>query len=1450
MYYPKFYKMGYFTRILIASSLLCVCALLLWHCSPGEGGEDGGEKCLTAKDCPALSKNCIATPCICKAGACVPRTNNPPNADAGKDQEVKVKEKVFLDGGGSFDPDGDAFTFSWSIVTKPEGSKAELENAKTRTASFTPDVAGDYVVQLEVADAQSKATDDVKITVKRAANNPPKAKIGDDQFVNIGATVTLDGSGSSDPDGDTLTFSWKLEVPTGSKAALSDAKVPKPTFVVDLEGDYKVTLEISDGEKTDTVSGTVKAAKDLDKKPTIDSLDPARAPAGVFSTVKIIGKQFVQGAVVLFKSREVAPKQTSETELLVDLDLIGTTAGKYPVVVKNPNGQQSNAVDLEVFVVPEPVIATLTPDKAGSGAVFTLAVTGTNFVNGSEVYFTGTSLPTTYKSDTALEAKVDLTGVSIGIYPVRVRNPGGKDSNVANFEVTIPPPPPEITIINPEEAKAGQAVDLTVFGKRFNQGSAILFDGKPIPTLFVGVGELKADPKLDLTQVVGGVYKIGVIDAQGYKSATVNFTVLDQFPPPQLTSVSPTSGITQSIAKVTITGTRIDAKAIVYLEGVAAKTSTYLSDTQITADLDLQTVQPGSYKLWVENPAPPGQTKTRKSNELAFTVSPLPAPSISSAKTSPLYVGIKGTIEIIGQGFTPSTVFQFTTQGTLASTSRCNSTYLPDTYFVDQTTQFVSSTQLRATFTMPTTATSTSNYYFGIRAKRGTQFSNIFCVIVNYSGSPADPILTVLNPVAVNAGTASPVKVTLSGSSFEPFSIVYFNKKQVLQVNYLSTASLEAFFDISGLAEGSYDVRVENSNGKQTSVLTFSILKTGQPLLSTISPSSIYAGTTYNLTLTGTGFDAKATVEAAGNPVSGTVVFNSATQLTVNSAVFKAQTQGAVPLVVVNPGNLKSNPVSLNLLLYPKPVLSSISPNSFEEGSTASQITVSGSSFLSGTSQFVLSNNKKFACTYSSSVRLFCNNVDFSGLPQGTATCSIENPDGQSSGTVNFTITAPNPPTLSSISPTTAFNNQVVTLTLNGTRLAAATKLVFDTKIVSVTFVSASQVTAQVDLNGMPQGIVLVKARNTVVGKDYDSNALNFVVLEPPTPVIKYVSPMTGVKGTKLLVSIAGTDFNPGTKVLFNNLAQTIKSNTATLLSVELDMTLLSKGSYTLLVDNGGGKKSETVYIAATDPPSPEVTEIRPAGIAQSLNNSTITVSGQNFDPKAVVTVKGSPVAITSITTTQITFSVPFPSQLYPANSKVEIRVTNPDSQSGAGFIYVMDPAAPLINNVLPISATINSTIAVLDIYGGPNLSSVTLFIDGQTTAYSFRTSYIRVSNFAVGNQIRNIELKMQSGAYTSNPYFLKVTPEAAPTISYLEPPYAKKGSTVNLLIRGNNFKTSPLSTIRIDGQDFTASASGSSTTTLSVSIPLTNFTTGAKAIQVRNPDYQFSETLYFHITP
>ena len=65
-------------------------------------------------------------------------------------------------------------------------------------------------------------------------NTQPVADAGPDQPVAVNDTVVLDGSGSSDTDGDALTYSWSLlSVPGGSGATLSDATAVNPTFVAD-----------------------------------------------------------------------------------------------------------------------------------------------------------------------------------------------------------------------------------------------------------------------------------------------------------------------------------------------------------------------------------------------------------------------------------------------------------------------------------------------------------------------------------------------------------------------------------------------------------------------------------------------------------------------------------------------------------------------------------------------------------------------------------------------------------------------------------------------------------------------------------------------------------------------------------------------------------------------------------------------------------------------------------------------------------------------------------------------------------------------------------------------------------------------------------------------------------------------------------------------------------------
>ena len=179
--------------------------------------------------------------------------NSAPVANAGIDQNVATSSVVTLDGSGSSDANGDTLTYSWSFTSKPASSAAALSSAAVVSSTFTADKDGAYVLSLIVNDGRVSSTADTVTITAATANSAPVANAGIDQNVATSSVVTLDGSGSSDANGDTLTYSWSFtSKPASSAAALSSAAVVSPTFTADKDGAYVLSLVVNDG----TVSST------------------------------------------------------------------------------------------------------------------------------------------------------------------------------------------------------------------------------------------------------------------------------------------------------------------------------------------------------------------------------------------------------------------------------------------------------------------------------------------------------------------------------------------------------------------------------------------------------------------------------------------------------------------------------------------------------------------------------------------------------------------------------------------------------------------------------------------------------------------------------------------------------------------------------------------------------------------------------------------------------------------------------------------------------------------------------------------------------------------------------------------------------------------------------------------------------------------------------------------
>ncbi len=130
--------------------------------------------------------------------------NHRPNAIAGEDQLVNPGELVLLDASESYDQDGEIETYSWTQVS---GSPTNIEFSDSVAAQLTMPGGGENIdIELVVVDNELASGTD---TVRLVFNQPPRADAGDDQQVGYSSVVILDGTQSSDTNGEVDGFLWE-----------------------------------------------------------------------------------------------------------------------------------------------------------------------------------------------------------------------------------------------------------------------------------------------------------------------------------------------------------------------------------------------------------------------------------------------------------------------------------------------------------------------------------------------------------------------------------------------------------------------------------------------------------------------------------------------------------------------------------------------------------------------------------------------------------------------------------------------------------------------------------------------------------------------------------------------------------------------------------------------------------------------------------------------------------------------------------------------------------------------------------------------------------------------------------------------------------------------------------------------------------------------------------------
>ncbi len=187
---------------------------------------------LTVTDIHGLSDNDNVTVTV---------TNQPPIADAGTSQSTPPDVIVALDGSGSHDPEGGGLAYNW---IQDGGMTVMISNNTAVSPTFTtPMTSGILTFTLTVTDSGGLSnSDNVTVTV---TNQPPIADAGISQFTNPNLTVILDGSGSHDPEGYSLTYNWVQT--SGMMVTLNSSTAISPTFTAPTTlGTLTFTLTVTD----------------------------------------------------------------------------------------------------------------------------------------------------------------------------------------------------------------------------------------------------------------------------------------------------------------------------------------------------------------------------------------------------------------------------------------------------------------------------------------------------------------------------------------------------------------------------------------------------------------------------------------------------------------------------------------------------------------------------------------------------------------------------------------------------------------------------------------------------------------------------------------------------------------------------------------------------------------------------------------------------------------------------------------------------------------------------------------------------------------------------------------------------------------------------------------------------------------------------------------------------